>query len=156
MSDAVSLDLVDPGSAEAREAVAAYLLELDQRFEEGFDPSEAAGDEEKFGGDHGVFLVAILDGKVVGCGGLTTIGEGVAEIKRMWVAKDARGRGLAGRIRRRLEELAVELGHDVVRLDTNRALTNAIEMYRAAGYADIERYNDNPYADFWFEKRLTS
>ena len=51
---------------------------------------------------------------------------------------------------------AVELGQDVVRLDTNRALTNAIEMYRAAGYTDIERYNDNPYADFWFEKRLTS
>ncbi|WP_332642269.1 GNAT family N-acetyltransferase [Aeromicrobium sp.] len=156
MSDDVSLELVDPGSAEAREAVAAYLLELDERFEEGFDPSEAAGDEEKFGGDHGVFIVAVLGGGVVGCGGLTTIGEGVAEIKRMWVAKDARGRGVAGQIRRRLEELAVELGHDVVRLDTNRALTNAIEMYRAAGYADVERYNANPYADFWFEKRLTS
>ncbi len=155
MSDAVSLELVDPGSAEAREAVAAYLLELDERFENGFDRSEAAGDEEKFGGDHGVFLVAFLGGKVVGCGGLTTLGGGVAEIKRMWVAKDARGRGLASQIRRRLEELAVELGHDVVRLDTNRALSNAIEMYRAAGYTDVERYNDNPYADFWFEKRLS-
>lgn len=156
MSDGVSLALVDPGSAEAREAVAAYLLELDERFEEGFDRSEADHDEEKFGGDHGRFIVALLDGHVVGCGGLTTLGEGVAEIKRMWVAKGARGRGVAGLIRRRLEELAAELGHNVVRLDTNRALTNAIEMYRAAGYTGVERYNDNPYADFWFEKRLTS
>ena len=156
MSDAASLELVAPGSAEAREAVAAYLRELDERFEEGFDPSEAAGDEEKFGGDEGRFIVALIDGKVVGCGGLTTLGGGVAEIKRMWVATDARGRGVAGQIRRRLEELAAELGHDVVRLDTNRALTNAIEMYRAAGYVDVERYNDNPYADFWFEKRLSS
>ena len=39
-------------------------------------------------------------------------------------------------------------------LDTNRALSPAIAMYRAAGYADIDRYNDNPYADFWFEKEL--
>ncbi|GAA3517811.1 hypothetical protein GCM10022234_11570 [Aeromicrobium panaciterrae] len=156
MSD-VTLELVDPGSEPARRAVAAYLRELDERFEEGFDASEADGDEEKFSGDKGRFLVALRDGDVVvGCGGLTTLDDGVAEIKRMWVAQEARGQGLAGRIRRRLEEWAVELGHDVVRLDTNRALTNAIEMYRAAGYVDIERYNDNPYADFWFEKRLTS
>lgn len=148
------VEVVDPGSADAVSAVAAYLRELDERFEEGFDPAEAAGDVEKFGGDQGRFVVASSRGTVVGCGGVTSLGGGVAEIKRMWVAPDARGLGLAGRIRRRLEELAVELGHDVVRLDTNRALTNAIEMYRAAGYADIPRYNDNPYADFWFEKRL--
>ena len=151
-----SIELVDPGSEAAKTAVAAYLAELDERFEEGFDPAEAAGDEQKFGGDNGRFLVVMKDGRVVGCGGLTLLGDGVAEIKRMWVAREVRGLGLAGRIRRQLEEWAVELGQDVVRLDTNRALTNAIEMYRAAGYADIERYNNNPYADFWFEKRLTS
>lgn len=151
-----SLELVDPGSTEAKAAVAAYLGELDERFAEGFDPAEAAADEEKFGGDKGRFLVVIRDGQVIGCGGLTLLGDGVAEIKRMWVAKEARGLGVAGRIRRKLEEWAVDLGQDVVRLDTNRALTNAIEMYRAAGYADIPRYNDNPYADFWFEKSLDS
>jgi len=151
-----SLELVDPGSSEAKAAVAAYLEELDERFEEGFDPAEAAADEEKFGGDKGRFLVVMRENEVIGCGGLTLLGDGIAEIKRMWVAKEARGLGLAGRIRRQLEAWAVELGQDVVRLDTNRALTNAIDMYRAAGYVDIPRYNDNPYADFWFEKRLTS
>lgn len=150
----ITLELVDPGSEPARTAVTAYLRELDERFEEGFDASEADGDEEKFSGDKGRFLVAFNGDQVVGCGGITTLGGGVAEIKRMWVAKDARGLGLASRIRRQLEDWAVELGHDVVRLDTNRALTNAIGMYRAAGYVDIERYNDNPYANFWFEKRV--
>jgi DNA-binding MarR family transcriptional regulator/ribosomal protein S18 acetylase RimI-like enzyme len=148
----VSLEPVDPGSKDAVAAVASYLGELDERFEEGFDAAEAAGDERAFA--NGCFLVALSDGAVVGCGGLTSLGDGIAEIKRMWVDPEWRGFGLAGRLLRRLESEAVALGHDVVRLDTNRALTNAIEMYRAAGYADIPRYNDNPYANFWFEKRV--
>jgi len=49
---------------------------------------------------------------------------------------------------------AVESGRRTIRLDTNPVLLEAIAMYRKAGYADIERYNDNPYAGLWFEKRL--
>jgi len=41
-----------------------------------------------------------------------------------------------------------------VRLDTNATLDEAIAMYLAAGYLPIERYNDNPFAQRWFEKRL--
>jgi DNA-binding MarR family transcriptional regulator len=150
----VSLDLVDPGSEAAHTAVAAYLRELDETFEEGFDASEAAGDEQTMGGATGRFVVARSDGTVAGCGGLQPLADGAAEIKRMWVHPDWRGVGLAGRLLRRLEQEAAGLGHRVVRLDTNRALTDAIAMYRAAGYLEIPRYNDNPYADHWFEKRL--
>ena len=56
---------------------------------------------------------------------------------------------------RALEQAAADLGHDVVRLDTNRALTNAVAMYERAGYTPIGRYNDNPYAHHWFEKALS-
>ena len=48
------------------------------------------------------------------------------------------------------------MGHGVVRLDTNGTLVEAIAMYERAGYRPIERYNDNPYAQAFFEKRLTS
>ncbi len=82
------------------------------------------------------------------------LGGGVAEIKRMWVHPDWRGAGLGSRLLRDLEQLAARLGHDVVRLDTNGTLTEAIAMYERAGYRQIDRYNDNPYAEAWFEKRL--
>jgi ribosomal protein S18 acetylase RimI-like enzyme len=41
-----------------------------------------------------------------------------------------------------------------VRLETNRALTEAIGLYRAQGYREVERFDDEPYAHHWFEKRL--
>ena len=113
----------------------------------GFDPGRAGGSE-------GTYLVATSDGRPVACGGVLDLGGGVAEIKRMWVHPDWRGAGLGSRLLRDLEQLAAQLGHDVVRLDTNGTLTEAIAMYERAGYRRIERYNDNPYAEAWFEKDL--
>lgn len=149
-----AIAVVDPASPPAREAVAAYLAELDSTFEEGFDAREAAGDAEALGGETGRFVLARSDEDVLGCGGLQRLSGEVAEIKRMWIRPGWRGLGLAGQLLRRLESEAVALGHDTIRLDTNRALTTAIAMYGAAGYVPIECYNDNPYADHWFEKKL--
>ena len=53
-----------------------------------------------------------------------------------------------------LEEQAAALGHRTVLLDTNRSLDEAQAMYGSRGYVQTERYNDNPYADFWFAKEL--
>jgi len=150
----VSLDVVDPASERARTAVAAYFRELDETFEGGFDATEGAADEHNLGGETGRFLVAVSSGTVVGCGGLQTLADDIGEIKRMWVHREWRGLGLAGRLLRRLEEESRSLGHRVVRLDTNSSLTDAVQMYRAAGYVEIPRYNDNPYPDHWFEKAL--
>jgi hypothetical protein len=46
------------------------------------------------------------------------------------------------------------LGYRTVRLETNRALAEAIRLYRTSGYREIAAFIDEPYADFWFEKRL--
>jgi GNAT superfamily N-acetyltransferase len=150
----VSLDLVDPASEHARTAVAAYFRELDETFEGGFDVAAGAADEHTLGGATGRFLVAVSAGVVVGCGGLQSLSDDIGEIKRMWVHKEWRGLGLAGRLLRRLEAESAALGHRVVRLDTNSSLADAVAMYRAAGYVEIPRYNDNPYPDHWFEKSL--
>ncbi|KQV75098.1 hypothetical protein ASC61_08840 [Aeromicrobium sp. Root344] len=150
----VSLDLVDPASEHARTAVAAYFQELDETFEGGFDVAAGAADEQSLGGETGRFVVAVSNGAVVGCGGLQSLSDDIGEIKRMWVHREWRGLGLAGRLLRRLEEESMALGHRVVRLDTNSSLAEALAMYRAAGYVEIPRYNDNPYPDHWFEKRF--
>ena len=72
----------------------------------------------------------------------------------MWTAPAARGQGLAKRMLDRLEDMARQERFSRLLLDTNRALKEARELYRRRGFAEIAPYNDNPYADFWFEKRL--
>jgi DNA-binding MarR family transcriptional regulator/GNAT superfamily N-acetyltransferase len=151
----VRLGEVDPTDALAVAAVDSYFAELDRRFPGGFDAATArAGDATALGAGTGRFVVATSDGQPVACGGVQRIGEGVGEIKRMWVDPAWRGAGLGARLLRHLEGLAADLGHGVVRLDTNGVLREAITMYERAGYRRIERYNDNPYAEAWFEKRL--
>jgi GNAT superfamily N-acetyltransferase len=144
---------VDAGSPAAQAAMSAYFSELSARFPAGFDPAGYLAPED-YNPPRGRFFLAVSDGSVMACGGLQWIDDGTAEIKRMWVDPVARGRGLAGRLLRFLEETAVETGRRTVRLDTNPVLLEAIAMYRKFGYVDVVRYNDNPYAGLWFEKRL--
>jgi ribosomal protein S18 acetylase RimI-like enzyme len=73
----------------------------------------------------------------------------------MWVAESARGLGIGARLLTELERLARDAGATATRLDTNRALVEAIAMYRSAGYAEVPRFNDEPFAHHWFHKQLT-
>ncbi len=143
-----------PDSDDAIACVSAYIAELAITFEEGFDPANGnpTPEVEALTPPNGCFLIASLDGQAIGCGALRTLEPGLGEIKRMWVSPQARGLGVAGRLLSALEEKGRELGMTRMRLDTNRALKDAQAMYRKSGYRDIERFNDNPYADFWFEK----
>jgi DNA-binding MarR family transcriptional regulator/GNAT superfamily N-acetyltransferase len=151
----VAFEPVDPGSVPARTAVDRYFAELGRRFPEGFDPGDAPHqDAAAMAAPHGTFLLAIGDGEPVACGGVQPLGDGVGEIKRMWVDAGWRGAGLGSRMLRALEDAAAGLGHHTVRLDTNSTLVEAIALYERAGYRPIERYNDNLYARHWFEKRL--
>lgn len=152
----VELVEVDPRSPTARSAVGQYFAELDARFPGGFDVAAAEAEDVADPELHVVrFLVATSDGDPVACGGVREVEPGVGEIKRMWVHDGWRGAGLGARLLRHLEDLSAQMGHRVVRLDTNGTLTEAIAMYERAGYRPIERYNDNPYAQAFFEKALT-
>jgi len=149
----VAIRSVHPAAPEARQAVRSYFDELDARFPSGFDPGDHH-DQEHMAPGAGAFVVATSDGEPVACGGVQAIEPGVGEIKRMWVHPAWRGAGLGSRLLRHLEQVARELGHHTVLLDTNGTLVEAIAMYERAGYRHIDRYNDNPYAQAWFEKEL--
>lgn len=102
----------------------------------------------------GAFLVARLDGRPVGCGGVRRLGDGAAEVKRMYVVPDARHLGVGRRLLAALEDEARRRGCTVVRLDTDAALRPAVALYEAAGYRRVPPYNDNPDATVWFERAL--
>lgn len=140
---------------EAQQCLAQYFNELAERFEEEFDPDKGnATTEDDFIPPRGSFVIARLDGNPVGCGALRMIDAGTAEVKRMWVAPSTRGLGVASRMLRKLEAIAASFGAKTVCLDTNRSLKEAQSLYKREGYAEIARFNDNPYADHWFAKRL--
>ena len=142
-------------SPEAQHALAQYVAELVERFPEGFDPGRgAAPADADFTTPRGAFLLVRVDGSVLGCGGVRTTSDETAEIKRMWISPELRGRGAGRALLQRLEEQARHLGCARVRLDTAAELGEAQAMYAKAGYTEIPAYNDNPYAAHWFEKGL--
>jgi GNAT superfamily N-acetyltransferase len=154
--DRIVVEATDPRAPDAQAALAQYFGELGARFRDGFDPDDAGapGDAAALLPPDGAFVLLRAGGTTVGCGGLQRVDDMTAEIKRMWIHPDWRGRGLGRRLLAELEDRARTLGRARVVLDTNETLREAIAMYEGAGYAPIERYNDNPYAHHWFAKDL--
>jgi DNA-binding MarR family transcriptional regulator/GNAT superfamily N-acetyltransferase len=152
----VQVSPVSARSAAARWCLAQYFRDIGQRFEAGFDPDQSVtATPEELTPPSGYFLLASLDGNPIGCGALKVAGD-CGEIKRMWVAESARGLGIGRRILDTLEAVARKAGVSLLQLDSNATLTEALKLYRTAGYVEVPAFNDNPYAQHWFEKRLTA
>lgn len=142
---------VDPDDPDAVRLLSAYFDELRARFGAYEPPSR---DDLRRDAERGAILVAYDRGRAAGCGSLRLLDEDTAEVKRMFVAPEARGRGHGRRLLRALEARARALACGRIVLDTAAPLKEAARMYLREGYAEIARYNDNPYAARWFEKRL--
>lgn len=153
--DHVEITRMDPRAAQSITCLESYYAELEARFERGFDVSLSRDPEaSNMMAPLGAFFVAMSDGVPLGCCGLKGDGSEVAEIKRLWVSPSARGMGLAQRLLTECEEAARSLGITVLRLDTNSALPEAERLYRKVGWTQIERFNDDPYPDLFFEKAV--
>jgi DNA-binding MarR family transcriptional regulator/GNAT superfamily N-acetyltransferase len=151
----VVIEPCPPSDPRARACMRAYAREVARRFDDGFDPARSnAVHDEDLVPPAGVLLLASLNAEPVGCGAVKLHRDAPAEIKRVWVADTVRGLGVGRRMLGELERHAADRGWTAVRLDTNRNLTEAIAMYRSAGYREVEPYNAEPYAHHWFEKRL--
>lgn len=151
----VEVGVESPTSPAAQFCLQSYFAELDTRFDAGFVPSRSiSADAEELTEPAGLLLVARLRDEPVGCGALKLPRTAPAEIKRMWVAPAARGLGVGRRILNELEQEARDRGVDRVRLETNKTLREATNLYRSAGYVEVDAFNNEPYAHHWFEKRL--
>jgi DNA-binding MarR family transcriptional regulator/GNAT superfamily N-acetyltransferase len=152
----VRVDVDDPRHPDARRCVAAYFAELAERFDGGFDATRSLpADDAALTLPAGLLLVARLHAEPVGCVALRLHPEiAAADVKRMWVAPTVRGLGLGRRLLAEIEQRAADHGVRTLRLETNGALTEAIALYRATGYREVDAFNDEPYAHHWFAKPL--
>jgi DNA-binding MarR family transcriptional regulator/GNAT superfamily N-acetyltransferase len=152
---AVEIRQVDPNHADARQCFRAYFEELDGRSDTGFDPGAGISAEpHELAPPAGCLVIAYLHEEPVGCGAVKHHEGEPSEIKRMWVSRSARGLGIGRRLLSELEGQATRGGARVARLETNRALVEAIALYRSAGYREVPAFNDEPFAHHWFEKEL--
>lgn len=162
-ADPVVVDDVDPTSAMVAEAHRRYAAELTRRFPSGFDPGGLTADARRYVPPAGACVGAWLGRRFVGTVALAPLAPRderddvelpLGEVKRMWVADDARGHGLGRRLLVAIEDRARAAGYATLRLDTNEVLVAAIRLYLSAGYRPVGRYNDNPYATHFMERSL--
>ena len=146
-------DAARPPASDLIEAMVADLEPLYGRIDK---PGMPSARPYEFGPPHGVFIVGFdEEGNALTGGGVKRLEAGLAEIKRMYVVPEARGRGIARQLLVALENAARALGYERVRLDTGPKQPHAEALYRSAGYVEIPDYNGNPAASYWGEKALS-
>jgi DNA-binding MarR family transcriptional regulator/GNAT superfamily N-acetyltransferase len=154
LAGAVKVEVEAPTTPIARYCLSRYFEELNARFDAGFDPGlSISASAEELTPPRGYLVVAWLNGEAVGCGALK-VRKDHGEIKRMWVVDSCRGLGIGRRILQGLEDLARKRRVRLLRLETNKSLTEAQALYRASGYTEVSAFNDEPYANHWFQKKL--
>jgi putative acetyltransferase len=139
MSPVIRQETLD--SPTVQSLIRALNAELDERY-----PEEGANhfrlDPEELGPGRGAFLVAYAEGEAVGCGAVRLNGPGVAEIKRMYVRPEWRGRGVAGAVLSQLEQHARTLGVTRLVLETGERQPESLAVYRRAGFVEIPRFGE--------------
>ena len=103
---------------------------------------------------NGVWLVAYLDRRAVGCGGLQRLDIDTAQIRRLFLDESARGRGIGRRLLAELESHARRLGYRRVRLTTGDGQAEALRMFQTANHQEIPPFTDGVFTRHWMEKSL--
>jgi GNAT superfamily N-acetyltransferase len=133
----------------------AYFADIASRYP-GWSPDLIpSADPAELTPPMGTWIVAYVDDRPVGCGGVKRLDTSSAELKRIYLAAAARGRGVGRRLLEHLEQHARELGYERLRLDTGDRQPEALGLFRSAGYEQIPDYNGNTWATYWMEKQLT-
>jgi GNAT superfamily N-acetyltransferase len=154
LDDETVIEVVDPRSAGAREALTQYLAEIVRRGAVRSVSASEVDDVDDYTPPGGRFLVVARGDTVLGCGAVRSMTRETGEVKRMWIHPDARGAGLGSRLLDALVAQSRALGHTTLLLDTNAVLTEARALYAKHGFEAIEPYNDNPDATHFFSKAL--
>lgn len=130
--------------AEAKELFLEYKdsLNLDlcfQNFNEEISDLPAQYSEP-----NGCIILCYEDDKPIGCIGLKKFSEGVCEMKRLYLRKEARGKGIGRNLAEKIIEKAKEFGYKKMQLDTLETMKEAIALYKSMGFKEIPPYRFNP------------
>lgn len=98
----------------------------------------------KYAAPQGALLIAYFKNEAAGCIALQKIGEGICEMKRLYVSPELRGEGIGKQLILEIIKKAKQLAYHTMRLDTHPIMVKAQELYQALGFYETERYNDNP------------
>ena len=149
----VRLRAEDPSSPDAHALIAALDEELARNYPRDaiFGLHDDDHDDERM-----IFLVARVGEKPVACGALRSLDRAMGEVKRMYVAPELRGSGLARRLLAAIETIAIGRRHSVLRLEAGNRSPSALGLYRASGYREIPPYGEYVGNDYsvCFEKKL--
>ena len=122
------------------------LLAADPSFGKSLDQQnyddEIAHLEDKYGPPRGRFYLLYLNGELAGCVGMKPLDETCAELKRLYIRPEYRGKKRGEYLIRRILSDAKQEGYQYVRLDTLPPLKTALELYRRIGFYEIPAYYD--------------
>jgi ribosomal protein S18 acetylase RimI-like enzyme len=107
-------------------------------------------------GRYASLLIAFHAEQLAGCAALRDIGDGIGEMKRLYVRPDFQGAGLGRSLVERVIAEAKFAGYRALRLDTLPKMERAIALYRSLGFHEIPPYGDNPPEAICFELKLQS
>ena len=141
--------IVEAAWPDDRETVVAMFREYAASIDadicfQGFE-QELAGLPGKYASPAGCVLLAFVNDALAGCGAIRPLGEGICEMKRLYVRPQFRGKGLGGILAGRVVADAKEIGYKRMRLDTvEPMMRRAVAMYRKLGFRQIAPYRENP------------
>ena len=128
------------------EEYADMLVKTDPVFSRSLEQQnydeEIARLEEKYGLPKGRIYLVYVDGGLAGCVGMKPSDETHAELKRLYVRPEFRGRNLGEQLVRRIMDDAREEGYAFLRLDTLPGLKSALKLYRRLGFYEVAPYYD--------------
>ncbi|MEP7066494.1 MAG: GNAT family N-acetyltransferase [Gemmatimonadota bacterium] len=136
---ALEISRVDPREPDAAALIRAMTEEVTAIYDHTIDGAGNFKPEDVLVPGSG-FLVGRVENEAVACGGYRPLEPGIAEIKRMYVLPEHRGRGYSKAMLVTLERMAKESGYEAVRLETRHLQTAAIALYEGLGYARIANY----------------
>jgi putative acetyltransferase len=155
------MEIITANSIEQYEAAALLFIEyqkflgVDLCFQDFNEELQKL--PEMYGGVNGSLLMAVKDGKYVGCVAVRSKGNGVCEMKRLYVVEEAKSQGVGRQLAEAILTVAIELGFETMLLDTLQRLTAAHNLYISLGFTEIEPYYNNPLeAVVFMSKQLKS
>jgi len=145
-SGPVLTSLADPRGAEARMLLQALSEEIGVREDDDVAPVSITGPQ-------GIFVLASLGDRAVGCGGVRQLSGDLGEIRGLYVLPESRGMGVGRAILLHLQSRALQLCYRTLRLESGAGAAAAARLCESFGFERVAPDRDDRQV-IRFEKRL--